>query len=258
MSLKYQTGDESADQVKEAVPKLVLPTPWYTYILLASIAAVFGTQLAFGNALHASLAGDDYSAFVAGFYKPYFLKFHEFWRILTGATIHGGVIHVVMNGYALLNLGKLFEMLSNRAHLAIVFVLSCIGGGVLSLIFRPDGLSVGASGGIVGLLGYITVYAFRRRRFISPEFRKNLVANIVFLAIFGLVLYDVIDNFGHLGGLITGALYGLLQIPADEYADPRVAGPVAKYFGMFFLGLYIDAALLSVFLLTAFHYVVGS
>ena len=55
-------------------------------------------------------------------------------------------------------------MLSNRAHLAIVFLLSAIGGGILSLVSQPDGISVGASGGIVGLIGYLAVYAFRRRQ----------------------------------------------------------------------------------------------
>ena len=128
-----------------------------------------------------------------------------------------------MNGYALLLFGRLVEMLSNRAHLAIVFLLACIGGGLLSLYFIPDGVSVGASGGIVGLLGYITVYAFRRRKFISPEFRKSLLVNIGFLFFFGLVLINVVDNYGHLGGLIVGIVYGVIQIPSDEYKDPRVA-----------------------------------
>ena len=111
----------------------------------------------------------------AGFDKQAFLKHHEYWRILTGATTHGSLLHVGMNCYAFYSFGKIFEMLSNRAHLAIVFLLSAIGGGLLSLIFAPSVISVGASGGIVGLIGYLAVYAFRRRQFISPAFRKNLV-----------------------------------------------------------------------------------
>ena len=98
-------------------------------------------------------------------------------------------------------------MLANRAHLAIVFLLSAVGGGLLSLIFAPSVISVGASGGIVGLIGYLAIYAFRRRQFISSAFRKNLLINIGFIIIFGLALYNVIDNFGHIGGLLTGAVY---------------------------------------------------
>src|SRR3954453_10780141 len=206
-------------------------TPVYTYILLGSLAAVFAAQIIFGDGLKIVLVGDEFTAYAAGFVKKYFVQRHEYWRILTGATVHGGLLHILMNGYALLMFGRLFEMLASRAHMAIVFLLSCICGGLLSLYFLPDGVSVGASGGIVGLLGSITVYAFRRRKFISYEFRKSLVINIAFLFFFGLVLFNVVDNFGHLGGLIAGVVYGLIQIPSDEYVDPRAASTAAKYIG---------------------------
>jgi len=227
------------------------PLAVYTYILLVGIGAVFLTQMVVGQGLTSLLVGDNYSAFVAGFYKPLFTQHHEYWRILTGATIHGGLIHVLMNGYALLLFGRLVEMLSNRAHLAIVFLLACIGGGLLSLYFIPDGVSVGASGGIVGLLGYVTVYAFRRRKFISAEFRKSLLINIGFLFFFGLVLINVVDNYGHLGGLIVGGVYGLIQIPSDEYKDPRIAHPITRIAGVIALGIFLLACVLSIALLIA-------
>ncbi len=227
------------------------PVAVYTYILLVGIAAVFSTQMIVGQGLTSLLVGDSYSAVVAGFYKPLFTQQHQYWRILTGATIHGGLIHVLMNGYALLLFGRLVEMLSNRAHLAIVFLLACLGGGLLSLYFLPEGVSVGASGGIVGLLGYITVYAFRRRRFISAGFRKNLLVNIGFLFFFGLVLFNVVDNYGHLGGLIVGIFYGLIQIPSDEYKDPRIPRPITKVFGVIALVIFLLACVLSIALLIA-------
>ncbi|MEP7149343.1 MAG: rhomboid family intramembrane serine protease [Acidobacteriota bacterium] len=234
--------------------------PIYTYILIASIAAVFSAQLLFGNAADiesiTSLAGDDRSALAAGFVKPFFLQYHEYWRILTGASVHGGVVHVLMNCYAFLMFGRLCEMLSNRAHTAIVFLLACVGGNLLSLYFLPDGISVGASGGIVGLLGYITVYAFRRRRFISAQFRKGLLINIGSLFVFGLILFNVVDNYGHLGGLITGAVYGLVQIPSSEFVDPRRAGPITKVFGMAAVGLFVATCLLSIVLIFNFRNVV--
>ncbi|MEO8574738.1 MAG: rhomboid family intramembrane serine protease, partial [Pyrinomonadaceae bacterium] len=141
----------------------------------------------------------------------------------------------------------------NRAHMAIVFLLACIGGALLSLFLLPDSTSVGASGGIVGLLGYITVYAFRRRRFISPEFRKGMLINIGSLLLFGLVLYNVVDNYGHLGGLITGAVYGVLQIPSDEYVDPRRARPVTKAFGLISVVIFVATCLVSVLLIANFR-----
>ncbi|MEP6947583.1 MAG: rhomboid family intramembrane serine protease [Acidobacteriota bacterium] len=240
MSLQYQTEVED-DNLPDAGTSVVSRSlPYYTLILIGSIIAVAIVQL--GTGLESSILA-------AGFVKAAFLQNHEYWRILTGATTHGGVLHVAMNCYAFYSFGRIFEMLANRAHLALVFLLSAVGGGILSLIFMPDGISVGASGGIVGLIGYLLVYAFRRRQFISSEFRKNLLINIGFILIFGITLYRVIDNFGHIGGLITGAIYGLLQIPSDERVDPRVATPIFEYAGIAAVGTYVAACLFSILLM---------
>ncbi len=241
MSLNYQAEeDELQGQQEDAVEQPAPPMPVYTITFIVAIGAVALTQF---------LTGLEASILAAGFDKPLFLKQHEYWRILTGATTHGSIMHVAMNCYAFYSFGRIFEMLSNRAHLAIVFLLSAIGGGILSLVFQPDGLSVGASGGVVGLIGYLAAYAFRRRDFISPEFRKSLLVNIGFILVFGLVLYQTIDNFGHIGGLITGAVYGLLQIPSDVHIDPREAGSTAQFTGLASLGIYIAACAFSILLI---------
>jgi membrane associated rhomboid family serine protease len=240
---ELQQAGESAEESEPAGP-----FPVYTYTLLGCIAVVFAAQYLTSNDPE-FFAIDRFSATYAGFDKQAFLNGHEYWRILTGATVHSGILHVGMNSYALYMFGRLIEMLSNRAHLAIVLILSALGGGVLSLIFNPEVASVGASGGIVGLLSYLAVYAFRRRKFISHEFRKSLLINIGFILIFGLVLYRIIDNYGHIGGLIVGAIYGYLQIPGDEYVDPRSAGRVTSLAGVAALGLYIMTSILTILLL---------
>lgn len=242
MSFTYQQEEQPRpdEPVNEEFTEAYEPTPTYTTVLVVAILGVAAVQF---------VTGLELSIMAAGFDKPAFLVGHEYWRILTGATVHGGVMHVGMNCYAFYSFGKIVEMLSNRAHLAIVFLLSAIGGGILSLVFVPDGLSVGASGGIVGLVSYLLVYAFRRRRFISAEFRKSLLINIGFIVIFGLVLFRVIDNFGHIGGLITGAVYGFVQIPSDEYTDPREAGPFVQTAGLAAMGIYLAGCLMSVLLI---------
>ena len=236
MSLKYQTDDsEQVPDNANAQPRL--PIPLYTYILVTAIATVFVVQCLTGGALSSAIVGDEHSASLAGFDKHAFLRNHEYWRILTGVMVHGGILHIFFNSFAFYNLGRIFEMLSNHAHLAIVFLLSAVGGNLLSLVFIPDVTSIGASGGIVGFLGYLAIYAFRRRQFISPGFRKNLLMNIGFILIFGLALYQVVDNFGHIGGLITGAFYGFIQIPSDAHVDPRAASSLVQLGGLAALGI---------------------
>ncbi len=245
MSFTYQAEEktEDPDEEQAITDAIRRDPPYYTIILITSILLVAVVQFA---------AGLEQSILSAGFVKPAFLRNHEYWRILTGATTHGSVPHVLMNCYAFYSFGKIFEILTNKAHLAIVFLLSAIGGGVLSLMFVPDGISVGASGGIVGLIGYLVVYAFRRRQFISAEFRKNLLINIGFILIFGLLLFQVIDNFGHIGGLVTGSLYGLLQIPTDERIDPRVANSTVEFAGIASVGIYLATCIFSILLILRF------
>ena len=216
------------------------PFPLYTYILLGCIIAVTAAQL---------IAGLDASILSAGFVKTAFLRDHEYWRILTGAALHGGLLHIFFNGYALLSFGRIFEMLANRAHLAIVFLLSAIGGGLLSLYFIPNGISVGASGGIVGLIGYLAIYAFKRRQFISPEFRKSLLINIGFILVFGIILWQSIDNFGHVGGLLTGCIYALVQVPSDPYTDPRDTNSAGHFAGLLSLAVFVAASVFSILLI---------
>ena len=238
MSLDYRTDDEATklDEAEPARPARS-PIPVYTTTLIIAIVIVFIAQLS---------EGLDNSILRAGFVKPAFLQDREYWRILTGATTHASILHVVMNCYAFYSFGRIFELLTNRAHLAIVFLLSAIGGGLLSLSFQPQAISVGASGGIVGLVSYLAVYSFKRRNFITPQFRRSLLTNIGFILVFGLVLYQVVDNWGHIGGLLTGAIYGLIQIPSDQYADPREASLTVEYAGVVALGIYLATCAFSI------------
>lgn len=245
MSVEYRTNeldlaeDGATEAEQEPESREYFGVPQYTCVLVGCIIAVTVVQL---------FAGLERSVDAAGFDKPLFAR-GEYWRLFTGAALHGGLLHIFFNSYAFYSFGRLFEFLSDRAHLAIVFLLAVIGGGFMSLLFMPDGRSVGASGGILGLVSYLAVYAFKRRRFVSAEFRKSLLLNIGFILVFGLLLYDIIDNFGHIGGLLTGAIYGLVQIPSDEYVDPRETGPVTRVIGLAALLFFVAVSVFSIYLI---------
>lgn len=237
--MSFEVVEEQENDQEQPPDRERFGVPSYTCILIACFIAVTAAQF---------YAGLGPSIESAGFVKPLFSR-GEYWRILTGAALHGGLLHIFFNSYAFYSFGRLFEFLSNRAHLAIVFLLAAIGGGILSLIFMPEGISVGASGGILGVVSYLAVYAFKRRQFVSPEFRKNLLMNIGFILIFGFILYEVIDNYGHIGGLIVGAVYGLIQIPSDPYVDPRAASNTTATAGLIALGIFIAVSAFSIYLI---------
>lgn len=249
MSLEYrreppdENEREQFDDEYVEPPREVIPFPAYTAVLVGCV--VFVTAVQFG-------AGLESGALAAGFVKPAFREYGEYWRILTGATVHGGLAHIALNSYAFYSFGRLCEYLSNRAHVPIIFLLSVIGGGLVSYVFAPDGFSVGASGGILGLVGYLLVYSFKRRQFVSAEFRKSLIFNVGFIIIFGLMLYQVIDNYGHIGGLLVGTLYAMVQVPSDPHIDPRAANRSTKVAGSLALVLFMAVCAFSVYKIATF------
>jgi membrane associated rhomboid family serine protease len=228
-------NDEGAVRASPAIP-------YFTLALTVSLIAVYLTQVATGINDSISLADSNHLLIRGG----------EYWRLVTGATMHSNetILHVFFNCMALYNLGGAIEYLSNRAHLAIVFLFAVAGGGLLSLFLMPGSSAVGASGGIVGLLGYLAVYGYKRRRLLPRSFLRTMVLNIFILAGMGVIFYQFIDNGAHFGGLLVGACYGALQIPSDLHRDPREVDGVTAALGYITLIAFIGFAILTILVLT--------
>lgn len=249
MSLQYEkeVEESTATEQPENLQRVESAFPLYSAVIIVCLVAVSICQFVV-DGQDTILIGGETSALLAGFDKPVFAA-GQYWRILTGAVLHGGLIHLIFNCYAFYALGRIIETLSNRAHLAIVFLLAAIGGGVLSFIFLPAGISVGASGGIIGFLGYLTVYGFKRRKIMSDDFLKNMIFNIIFIGVVGVFFIPNVDNFAHLGGLLAGAIYGFIQIPSDVYQDPRKVDGKIDLIGLAALGTIIAIAAVTMMIL---------
>jgi hypothetical protein len=100
----------------------------------------------------------------------------------------------------------------------------------------------------------MTVYAFKRRKLLPDGFLKNMLFNVGFMLFVGIMINGSkielkIDNFGHLGGLITGAVYGLIQIPGDLYKNPTEVSGLTRILGLAALAVFILTCLFSALLL---------
>lgn len=222
--------------------------PNYTYIFVGGIVIVCLVQfLAAAGNLHEK-DWVVYSVETAGLVKPLVWQ-GEWWRILTAGVLHAGFLHIYFNAQAFYGLGSTIEYFGNRAHLAMIFLLAVIGGSLLSLIFMPQSNSVGASGGIMGLIGYLAIYGYRRQKHLPPGFLKSMLINIGFIAAFGIVAYQFIDNFAHLGGLLVGAGYGFFQVPRDMGKNPRKANAFTRILGVVSLVIFIGVCIFAILLL---------
>lgn len=160
----------------------------------------------------------------AGLVKPS-VRQGEVWRLVTAGLLHGSFSHLWMNFGSLMWLGKLIEAFTHRAYLPIVFYLSIIFGSLTSLIFLPSKTSIGASGGLMGLIGFLLILGIRHKNILPANFFQALLLNIALIGLIGFVGSDFIDNAAHGGGLLCGLLIGYLLIPAQEQLVQAVPRP---------------------------------
>lgn len=123
----------------------------------------------------------------------------EWYRVLTVGLIHGGLMHLGFNMYALLVLGNPLERLFGRTRFLTIFLLSLVAGSLTSLYLNPaNQLSVGVSGALFGLFGAFALVAKR----IGADVKSIMVIiGINFAMAFVL---PGIDWHAHLGGLVGG------------------------------------------------------
>ena len=182
----------------------------YTFVLAAFIVLVGFVQ---------SLAGAEESISRAGLVKQAVWD-GQVWRLLTACLMHASLMHFWMNAAVLFHFSKIVERTSRRAYVPLIFLVSGVFGSVFSVLLYPHTTSVGASGGLMGLLGFITVAAYFARKTYPPKYLRNSIQGIVLIGVFGLLGFAFIDNAAHFGGLCGGLLLGwLLLRPYNQTSD---------------------------------------
>lgn len=141
-------------------------------------------------------------------YNPLILH-GQWFRLLTCIFLHGGLIHIAANMYSLYAIGPLVEDLYGKYKYIIIYLATGIISSLFSFWFSAY-VSIGASGAIFGLLGVILVFSIKERKRVGKAFFMN-VASIVAINLFIGLSVKGIDNFAHLGGLLSGITFGLIM-----------------------------------------------
>ena len=138
----------------------------------------------------------------------FYIEQGEIYRLVTAMFLHGGLMHIVFNMYALYALGDLTEQTYGKSGYVSIYFISGITASILSYILSPA-VSVGASGAIFGLLGAALVFGFQERDRIGKDFLTNIGSVVVLNVIIGFSQSNI-DNAGHFGGLIGGIIIALI------------------------------------------------
>lgn len=132
----------------------------------------------------------------------------QVWRLLTCAFLHGGLMHIACNMYSLYIIGPQIEYIYGAKRYIFIYLISCITSSLLSYIASPS-ISIGASGGIFGLMGALLAFAILERHRIEKQYISSLIQVIVVNLFIGLSLSNI-DNFGHVGGFTGGIIFGFI------------------------------------------------
>ena len=140
----------------------------------------------------------------------------ETWRMFTAAFMHGNVIHFALNASAFWYLGRRVEVLAKWPHLVGVFFLSIMGAGWATVSWIPLGITVGVSGVVCGLLGFLLVFETLHLVLVPRPARRRLAGILVSLVVIGALGFKFVDNAAHFGGLATGAVYAFVIFPKSS------------------------------------------
>jgi rhomboid protease GluP len=189
--------------------------PVATFIILGLNIVIFMIMTLAGGSTNPGIL----LAFGAS-YAPYFRN-GEYWRAVMPMFLHIGVLHLAVNSYALFILGPLLERVYGYGRYSLIYVGAGIGSSLLSMKLSQS-IAAGASGAIFGIAGAMLAAGYLHRDALPPRWGRAFGRGILPFIVLNLALgYSVkgIDNWGHVGGLMTGMILAGLIPPPKHHMD---------------------------------------
>jgi len=136
----------------------------------------------------------------------------EMWRMATAIFLHGGILHLLMNAWALWIFGPIVERELGRMRFLLIFFTTGVFASAASYAFasQPVQVSVGASGAIFGVVGAFVSYNYRHRELALAAARLRGLVPFLILNLFLSITFPLIDWRAHLGGFVAGLAAGVV------------------------------------------------
>jgi rhomboid protease GluP len=147
--------------------------------------------------------------YMLGESRPWPQDLLEPYRLIVASFLHGGLLHIGFNMWVLMDIGPQIEELYGSARYLFMYVVTGIGAYLLSGLVGNS--SVGGSGSLLGLIGVLLAITMNRRSASMQMLRSQLIKWLIYIAIMGF-MFSGIDNFAHLGGLISGFILGKIMV----------------------------------------------
>ncbi|HEV2425176.1 MAG TPA: rhomboid family intramembrane serine protease [Terriglobia bacterium] len=185
--------------------------PIATLTIIALCVAVFVLQTLAGGSKNTGVLLD-----FGASYRPYF-QHGQYWRAVLPLFLHIGLWHLAVNMFTLLMIGPVLERMYGYGRFALIYLGAGIAGCVVSM-YHGHVIAAGASGAIFGVAGAIVVAGWAHRDALPHELARIFRRGVFTLVLLAFIVVQLaaghlvsnIDNWGHLGGLLGGALLAFL------------------------------------------------
>ena len=163
----------------------------------------------------------------------------EWWRLISGAFLHANLLHVGFNMLLLWLLGRELEQMLGTPRFGLIYLASVLAGSLGALIHNPAVPTVGASGGVFGLMGA----AVAVQKASGGRIRDSGILGLLILNLITTFAFPNISVGGHIGGLLGGALVSWVLFRQKMFTSRaqdvlKLALAVGIITGLFFAGLW--------------------
>ena len=213
--------------------------PVISYIIIGICVVMFLAMYIFGRGSY-----DTATLLMFGANVDTLVKSGEFYRLITCAFLHIGILHLLFNMYALYVIGPQVESFFGKYKFIIIYLVSALSASILSIAFNHNTVCAGASGAIFGLLGSILYFGYHYRIYLGNVIKSQIIPIIAINLLFGFMVSGI-DNFAHIGGLVGGIIITMaVGVPYKSKKSEKINGCVLlliylafiTYLGFFYGG----------------------
>ena len=171
-----------------------------------------------------------------GALNSYLVTSGDWYRLITSAFLHGGLLHLLFNMYSLYIVGTQIENFVGKGKYLLIYFVSALSASLMSCVITPNAISVGASGAIFGLLGALVYFGTQYRIYLSSVIKNQIIPLIIINLMLGFMVSSI-DNAAHIGGLIGGVLIAMaLGVQKKENTKNKINGWICLIIYLAFLG----------------------
>ncbi len=202
--------EQRPQPAREIYIRLPDATPLAVYGIIAFTVLVYLTQILSAAFWGYAITDLDWLLVLGGRINAAILE-GQLWRLITPIFLHFSLSHIFFNMYALLSIGSFLERQLGRGRFLALYFLGGFAGNVFSFLFTRNGISAGASGAVFAVAAAQGVFFYQNRELFGAHAGKALKNTAVLVGINVFIGMSLgFDNWGHIGGLLGGAMFAWL------------------------------------------------